>query len=203
MEYPPNPPGSLQGLGYFEVPPSQPASIQIISVFAIVFGSLVVLCDVLGVVGGIFALVMGHSGFMAQQPQMQSTSLNIFNAIQAVIGLGLSGVLLAGGIGGVQVRPWARKLLIKWAVANIAFQLLSGALAIYFTLSVTLPAMQAQMNRQGRGASATMVTYFSAGGVIGVIVFMLIACILPICVLIFWRRPNVVAAFETPPQSFV
>ena len=203
MEYPPPPPGSLHNLGYQEALPNQPASIQIISVFAIVIGSLIVLCDGIGAVFGGIALALGHSAFMAQQAQNQPVSVTIFNVAQAVVGLLLGGMLLAGGIGGVQLRAWARTLLVKWAAANLVFQAVTCALAIYFMLAVTMPAVQQQMNRQGRGAPPQQfLSFFSVGGVAMVVLITLIACILPICVLIFWRRPNVIAAFESGRPLF-
>jgi hypothetical protein len=204
MQLPPNsPPPPPQGLGYYQsVPVTRPASISVISIFAIVLGSLVVLCNAIGVLGSVMLLAFSNASFMAAQNQFQTTPMKIVGGVQAIIGLALGGVLLAGGIGGVQARPWARKLLVQWAVADLVFQPLTCAIGLYFAIMVTLPAMQQQMNRQGQGATAFAHGY-SIGNVVGMILGTIVLCILPICVLIFWRRPDVVQAFEepTPPMA--
>ena len=204
MELPPTPPPP--GLGYYPaaVTRPQPASIMVISIFAIVIGALTVLCDGMTTLSTVIFLFFSNSAAFAQQNQFQTTPMKVISVVQLMIGFALGGVLLAGGIGGVQIRAWARKLLIRWSITNIVFQLLTGAIGLYFALVVTMPAMQQQFNKQPakQPLPPGMMTFVSAGSVITVVITAVVLCILPICILIFWRRPNVIEAFESRTQSF-
>jgi len=204
MELPPTPPP--QGLGYYPATVTRPlpASIMVISIFAIVIGALTVLCDGMTTLSTVIFLFVSKSAALAQQNQFQTVPMKVISIVQLIIGFALGGVLLAGGIGGVQVRAWARKLLIRWAATNIVYQLLTGAIGLYFALAVTMPAMQQQFNKQPakQPMPPGMITFISAGSVLTVVISALVLCILPICILIFWRRPNVIEAFESRTPSF-
>ena len=199
MTVPPNPPQFPQGLGYYPGPigPQRPASIQVISIIAIILGALGVLCNGLSTLASILSLMM--SSAVAYQQMHQTPAMKLFALAQYTVGLALAVILLAGGIGGIQVRRWARVLLIRWAIADLLYHAITGALGFYFAIAVSLPAVRQQIQNRGGprpppGLLSGMT--FAAGGV--VILMSVLGCILPICVLIFWRKPQVVRAFEEP-----
>jgi hypothetical protein len=205
MELPPNPP--TPGLGYYpaSMPPqgSRPASISAISVTAIVLGSLGTLCGAFNIIVSIVMLLSSSaSAAMTRSAQFQSTGFKAFAAAQALIITALYGTLLIGGIGGVQVREWARKLLIRWAVVMLVWVPLSVVVQSVLVAITPMQQMQQQFIRPGQPAPPFPAGTFKVVQIVSAVFGGAIQCVFPPFILVFWRRPNVGQAFEEPKPSF-
>jgi hypothetical protein len=201
MELPPDPPQSMPHyVGYGAPTPGRPKSISVISVFAIVVGSISCLCGAGGLIIAAIALGSSGSGMLAQSVESQPAAMKAWDIVQPLVGLALGIVLLFGGVGGVQGRAWARRLLVKWSPVAIVFQIFNGILHLYFALTFTIPQMR--QDQQIRGAAPGIITGVAVGQVVGIVGVVVLFCILPICILVYWKRPYVVGAFEARQPSY-
>jgi len=206
MELPPNPP--VPGLGYYPAnmppPASRPASISAISVTAIVLGSLGTLCGAFNIIFSIVMLLSSSvSAAMTSSTQFQTTGFKAFAATQALLITALYGTLLVGGIGGVQVREWARKLLIRWAVVMLVWVPLSVVVQSVLVAMAPLQQMQQQfINRPGKPGPPFPVGTIKVIQIGSAIFGGAIQCVFPPFILVFWRRPSVVQAFAQSQPSF-
>jgi hypothetical protein len=201
VELPPDMPPP-EGISYYRPDPivKRPASIVAISILVVVLGSLVVLCDGIVLIAFVVTRVSPDPDIAAMQDPYSTAPMRAFNTVEVLVGLALGAMLLAGGIGGIKLRPRARKLLVQWAVASLFFQPLTCAISLYFAISMTVPAAPQQVITQ-LGGDGQVMTYAYHGPDIGAILSLaIVSCVLPICVLIFWRRPVVVEAFEKPER---
>jgi hypothetical protein len=171
----------------------RPTAVLVLGILGIVFGALGVLCTGFGLVASIAAMTNPHlriNGGAAQSPAVWQVALGFAGII-------LSGVLLFASIGALSLKPLARKVLIGLAVVDIAFGLIRLALTIFIVLprvSQTLAAQQ-NVNTPQVAMAVKTVTMISAG------LTWLIPTIFNVLLLIFFNRPEVVAAFETPPTA--
>lgn len=179
--------------------PARPGSISVMSIVAIVFGSLGLLCGAFGLVFQLAALAMGgRNPFMPTAPPMNDTAVAAYTAVAGVISLGLLGMLLAGGIGGLKLRPWARRMMIRWSIIVIVLSTIHLVIALVWVNPVAARytrQMQLQINPQAASAVGPVI---GAAQTIGTFIGWLLNCILPVCFLILWRSPKVIAAFEQP-----
>lgn len=100
-------------------------------------------------------------------------------------------VLLAGGIGLLWLKPWARTLSIAYAIYAIAF--------VVFGMWINLDLMAQPMFQQvshTQGLEAAGAIGGPISGTIGGIFWV----IYPIVLLVFMLRPKVAAAFRPPAQ---
>src|SRR6185437_17023251 len=113
------PPPAEPGVGYQQpLPPEQPGSIRALSITAICLGGLWTLCGALGTVMVFltaFTQASGKPNPFAPAATPPPAALTAYNMVGAVIGLILSIVELAFGIGGLSLKPWARQLGIAWS----------------------------------------------------------------------------------------
>ena len=182
---------------------SIPGSITVMSILAIVFGSLGLLCGGFGLISQLIMLSMGgRNPFMPQLP-VTSMAVTAYGAFAILLSVILSAALLAGGIGGIKLRPWARPAMIWWSVVTIAW----ATLTLVITLLWINPAaaklfQQVQLQTNPRGAAA-VAPILGPIQTISALVRWLLTCVLPVCFLILWRSPKVIEAFAAPDvQAF-
>lgn len=184
-----SPPPHALGYGqYAYAPPGprRPTSVTVIAVFTIIFG-------ILGLIGVTFQLVQVFIPqafqFGAPNPVTDVMRTDPVIATWTVATSAAGGVLaiveLAGGVGAMSLKPWARKALLTYAVAVI----LIGLIGVVFNFAIVLPRLSQIPQNRPEVKMAIQIMPYSAG--CGVVVGM----ILPVCVLVYMNRPNVKAAF--------
>lgn len=186
------PPPAEPGLGYQPpLPPEQPGSIRALSITAICLGGLWTLCGTFGAVAVFltaFAHASGKPNPFAPAAPPPPPALTAYNMVGTVIALVLSIVELAFGIGGLSLKPWARQLAIAWSVVSILWAIAGSLISLLWAGPLTL---QSQPNNPM--FSSAMGPKLIAGGAI---VSLVLCCVVPALILIFWTRPPVKNAFE-------
>ena len=170
---------------YAPTGPRRPTSVTVIAVFTIIFGVL----GVLGVtVQFLQMIVPGVFQFGGPNPVndlMHNDRLIAFWSAHGGHGAILAIMELAGGIGALSLKPWARKALIAYAIGAIV----TGLVGTIFNFTVMLPRLsQIPQNRPEVRMTIQLMPIMTIGG-------FLLGLILPVCVLIFMTRAKVKAAF--------
>jgi hypothetical protein len=198
-QYPGFPPPADPSLGYAPRPP-RPTTVTVMSILAMVFGGLFTFCNAFAAVMALVAVAMGGamkvSPMFSNQQVKLSPSITAYNAIVQIIWLVLSITLLMIGIGGMTLKPWARRVALGWAGIAIIFAAIQTVLSITW---VTPASMEALRKTQ---PGNPMLQH--GNGIVSVtqIIILVLACILPVLFLILWRRPEVKMAFgEGDPMS--
>lgn len=185
QNYPPIPPPP----GVYGATANKPASVTVLSILAIVWGGLGMLCGVLGTIS-MLALVGGAKIGLGTGPRQivhhdPGQAAMLYQEMAPIIGLALAIILLSVGIGGLMLRPWARRLAMPWAILQIIW----ACISVYCTMNFT------NMAAIGGGRQVNPEAY-RIGFMSGAVAVGLLGCVLPVCFLIFWNRPHVKAAFE-------
>lgn len=116
----------------------------------------------------------------------KTTVMDVWCLLSTFIGMGLSGLLVAGSLGAYHFRWWARDVLLLWAWLSLAY----GILGIYFWGRFLLPRYSSRYAEM-RGPDE----------VSGVIAWI-IGTGLAIFVLRFLNRPSIAAVFVgSPPHG--
>jgi hypothetical protein len=179
------------------LPSPRPSSVTVLSIFAIIIGSLLLLCNGLAMLSELMMIGSGGKNpFAPNMPAMNNQAINTFNAVDAFVKLILAGFLLAGGIGGLGLRPWARRAMVTWSIAVLVW----ATLALILQLAWVAPAMaefnqrvQTQFNPQ---MAQTMSSMQKPVQLAFAVFAWVVWCILPVCFLLTWRSPRVVGAFQ-------
>jgi hypothetical protein len=196
-------PGSYPLAGYSAdgfVPNRTPTAVIIISIFAIVLGSLGLLCGAIGLATeALTAASGGRNPFMPNLPAMDDTALRIYQIANSAVNLILSGVLLGAGIGGLRLRPLARRAMLGLSVFILVWATAASVLQAVWAGPKQLEYSHRLQAQLGAPTPTALSGNFEAGAQVGgVVILWVVWCALPICVLVFWRSERVVAAFETP-----
>src|SRR5204862_478614 len=111
------------------------------------------------------------------------------------IGFVLSLILLLGSIGALSLRPWARKLLMGYAVADIMYNTVKLFLAMVWIMPEVMRQME-RMPSQG-GPDPKQIAKFARWSMLVTNwAVWLVLVTFAIIVLVVMTRPHVVAAFE-------
>src|SRR5687768_155259 len=119
-------------LGY-GVTTATPTAVMVIGVIAILFGASGLLCapfQFLSAFGTMTTTTVTTAGAATTTTTATTTSAGImagsaspmmtaWSIIGGLLGVLLAGMELAGGIGSVMLKPWARRLLLAYAYAAI------------------------------------------------------------------------------------
>lgn len=173
------------------LPPDQPGSIRALSIVAICLGGLFTLCGAAGIAMLAIASVSGASGKpnpFAPAATPPPPALAAYQMISAVINLLLSVAELAFGIGGLGLKAWARLVGVAWSIVSILWAIAVSAITIVWAGPLAMKSQPANPF-----FSSSMGSKFV---VIATLVSLVICCIVPSLILIFWTRPPVKNAFE-------
>ena len=159
-----------------------------------IFGILNLAKGAVGIIGLLWTPLFFSGAAASNNPVIKILAENAaymkWIKIMTPIGIIVTGVLLATGVGLLKLKPWARKLSIGYAIYAIIFLLIN--VPVNFLLVYTPMLEQA---RQLQGPEAAGMIFGAIAGVLGGI----LGLVYPVLLWIFMTRPNVIAAFQTPP----
>lgn len=189
-QYPPQPPyppypQQPQPLPYGGYPPPnpRPTSVTVLAIIGIIFAALRILCTPIGLLPFLVPSAPNPIIDIYRGDPMLMAFLVVAGVLTFLLGV----VLLVGSIGALGLKRWARPLLVRYAVLQIALELL----AVMLQVALVMPKVSAAL---GAGPTASQAMAAMIGGIFG----GLLALIVPVLLLIFMTRPHVVAAFENP-----
>jgi hypothetical protein len=163
----------------------RPTSVTVFGVLNIVFAAF----GIFGVLASV--MLFAAAGTNSNNPVIQvihdSPGYAAWMKICIVLGLGVSGALLAAGIGLLQLKPWARMLSIAYGIYAIIMIPVSTVVNYFFLFQ---PMLEQAHQKSGPEAAAAIIG--AVGGTFGSCFGM----IYPVLLLIFMMRANVVAAFR-------
>jgi hypothetical protein len=181
-------------------PSNRPTAVTVLAIIGIVFGALGVLCIGSGDVMLMFSFMSANlnQGFAGQ-----SMGLRLLGLFVGVLSLGLSGVLLWASIASLGLKPFARRLMIGWALADIAFDAanLVYKLLIQIHVSARNSAFRQNPAFQNNPTAPQVLQTIKVVGIIMAIVVWLIGTTYAALVYIYFRKPEIIAAFESPPPN--
>jgi len=183
---------------------ARPGAVTVMSILAIIFGSLGVLCGLTALASQLAMLAMGgRNPFTPNMPVMNNTGVVAYGAVAGVVRLLFSAVLLAGGIGALKLRPWARRALIWWSFALIVWATINLAIVLAWVNPITADFVRKTQLQTNPQAAKMMGSMMGPLQVVTAFIGWGLELILPVCFLILWRSPRVVAAFgSTDIQDF-
>jgi hypothetical protein len=183
----------------------RPTSIKVIAIFHFIFGGLGLIWCLLQMVGAVVIYSQPKPAAVAPNPNLP-TILAIqpyldarvpfwreANLAVGVMGLFLSVVLIADGIGLLLYQPWARFVAIGYAALSILYQAGWLIYAAFCVLPVQLAFYEALPAADAQAQNA------KAGGKIGVACgsfLPALGLIYPVIVLVVMLLPAVAAAFQ-------
>ncbi|MHC5083023.1 MAG: DUF4339 domain-containing protein [Planctomycetota bacterium] len=159
--------------------PPRPTSVTVLGILCIVFGGLGLLCTPVGLVAMFMPNLHGGAN-MYESPAMQA-----YMFISMGLGLVFAIVELAAGIGLLNLKSWGRSAALLYGWAAIVF----GILGAIVNILIVLPAMQ-----QASGGGNPEAVGQAIGSIVGGMCGGIIGLIFPIFLVIYMRKPHVVAA---------
>jgi hypothetical protein len=187
------PPISYESPTMYTPAPPRPTILTVLAIIGIVFGAVGVLCLGFGDLMNLFMLASPAMARAINQPRNVQTS----NLIIGTFGLIFSAALLAASIGAINLKPAARRWMIRWAAADLLYDVIKlvVAVAILVPQAMTSPAVQqSPMGPQ-------MATWGKLSGIISAILTWAVTTTYAALVFVFFRKPEIVNAFENPPQN--
>jgi len=109
-----------------------------VSVMAVVYGALLAIW----VIGEVIGAISGKYPSVPTPPNHAGVSLWLVGV--AIVSLVLSILAVVGGSGCSRLRPWARRLLVRYAAADLVFQFLVLLAALAWVAPVTVNALASQ-----------------------------------------------------------
>lgn len=193
-QYPgPNYPAQIPGYQspYTPTASPRPTSVTVLAIIGIVIGGLFVLCKPFG----LLPLVMPNMG--PPNPALDvlrtDATLKALTIAGVIVGLPVSILLLASSIACLSLKPWGRNGVLAYAAIAIVLSALTFVAQVVWVI----PKMQAVQKQQM--ANVPNAAFFAElTGVPITAVEFVFRLILPACLLYFFTRPHVKAAFENP-----
>lgn len=180
--YPPHQPN------YYAQPPAppRPTPVTALAIIGIIFGALGVLCKPFGLVG-MFLPQQGPNPMIDMQREMMA-----WNVGSTVVGVGVSVLLLAGAIGSLNLKAWARPAMLAYAALAVLLTIINLVVALVWIV----PKMQeAQQQATQQGVPPQAAAIMQTAGTVGAVVGAAIALIYPAVLWYYYTRPNIKAAF--------
>jgi hypothetical protein len=193
-----------------------PTVVTVLAVFHFIVGGFGLLS---GLCGGIFLLISGGNparlfAFIPEaqkqlevQQRILTERVPFYTAYQAeglVVGLVLSALLVAAGVGLLRLRPWARVLCMVYAPPSI----LQTLFAAFYTLVYVTPASQEAARQAPFGANPQAAQAAQAGAEAGAAVGLILSAFMfllmlayPVITLVIVLLPSVGAAFRGEPAG--
>jgi hypothetical protein len=174
---------------YTPRPSPRPTSVTVLAIIGIVFGGLFVLCKPFG----LLPLVMPNMGPPNPALDVLRTDgmLRALTIGGVLVGLPVSILLLASSIACLSLKSWARKGMLSYAVIAIVLSALTFVAQVIWVIPKMKAIQQQQMANIPNAAFLAEMT-----GVPITAVEFLIRLIFPACILFYFTRPHVKAAFE-------
>jgi hypothetical protein len=158
------------------------------------FGILNVAVGTSGIVGSLWTWFVFSPSNAARNPLLnlmrESATYVQWMKIMVPIHFIASMILVTSGIGLLQLKPWARKAAIGYAIFAILVVIIG--IPVNF-VGLVRPLIEHARQLQGPDSVALI------GGAVGAGLASALGWIYPVVLWIFMTRPNVVAAFQKPP----
>jgi len=154
-------------------PRPRPQSVTVLGILNIVFGGLSILCSPLGIIGLIIP--------QPNSPFQISAGMKLFSLVSYGVGFIFAIVLLASGIGLLNLKKWARQAAYIYGWVAIAW----GGLGIVMSVIFFRP----DLGGVSQEAMAAVI-----GGLVGGMCGGIFGLVYPIILVIFLRKPHVIAA---------
>lgn len=194
-QYPTDPVPSMTS--DFQLSGEPPAWPKVVGIISIVWASLLLVCNMCGVLGGLFQGAFVNMMPPEQQEQMkQQLAASQSPASLAVyaIGLLLSVLLLTAGIMTVRRKAAGRMLHLLWAAG--------GVLLTVVSIMVQWGVMQQQLQQTQSSAKGVNPAAMQGGMYIGLVVGVCIGLAYPIFCLVWFgvmgKRPETGAVLQEP-----
>ena len=153
-----------------------PTSVTVFAVLNIIFGAL----GLMGVLAAAAFSGIGGEANPVNEILESHAVLSVWNNVGMILGVLASLVLLGCGIGMLQLKPWARKAAIGWAIYGIV----AGVVGVVMNALFMYPALA-----EAEPALASMTAVMSGFGAV-------IGMVYPVLLWYFMTRPRNVEAFE-------
>jgi hypothetical protein len=171
----------------------RPASVTSIAIIGIIVGSIGLLCAAPSLVLNAMMLGDGKNPIAPQLPAM-SHNVVVISVFQTFINSILSLVMLICCIAALSLKPFARKVMIPASVVTLVW----AVALVVITVGWINPEGQRVMSGMNQRAGAVSPEIQKISQLVGVILSTLFIAAVPVCVLIFWTRLHVKAAFGDP-----
>lgn len=161
--------------------PGRPTSVTVLAILCLVFGGFGLLCTPISAI----AVFMPE----AQTPGMEaydSAPMQMYQMVSAGIGFLCSFVLIAVGIGLLNLKNWARVTAYIYGWFAIV-RVILGVLITILILTTSVSGMT-------QGGAGPEEIGFMVGIIFGGSCGSLIGLIFPICLIVYMRKPHVIAA---------
>jgi hypothetical protein len=173
-----------------------------VAIIGIIYGALGILCDGWGMI----ASLLSGAAPQSNQPFQMPPDVVAYNATTAAIGFLLSLLVLIGSIGALRLRPWARTLLIAFAVLDILFDVAKFVI----TLTWAGPKIQRMFAEHpvSDPNAQKFITAMNKWGTVGGAILSVVIIALPIAILFVMNSRSAKAAFGAeqdqgiPPGAF-
>jgi hypothetical protein len=159
--------------------PRRPTSVTVVAIVGIVFGLLGVVCTPISAIP--YFVDTGPNPVM---DAVKGTSwIYVYMVASLVLGFVFACVLLAGSIGALLLKPWARLVLMGYAIVSLVLGVVSAAV----TLLIFVPLMRESDNPAVFGGVV--------GGIAGAFCGLCVGFVLQGALLFVLTRPEVKRAF--------
>ena len=181
-------PGQMNYESNFTPPtaPRRPTSVTVLAIIGIILGGLGALCSPFGLI--FYFVQVGPPNPVIEATRADPAWFG-YTIGSTALGWVISVILLAGSIGSLMLKEWARKAMLAYAWVAIVMTPISFLVNLFWLG----PKMKAAMVNQPGAALGQAIGMFAP----------FIALILPICILYFLTRPHVKAAFAEADANLV
>ena len=169
----------------------RPTSVTVFGVLNIVFGALGLLSTAVSMV--VLFAVDAQAGAMDPFANVNPV-WNMWIKVSIVLGVVAMLVLIASGIGLLNLRPWGRTLAIGYSIYAIAAGLIGTAMQFSYVVQPMLEQFEVHGGPEAAAAMATVI-----GGLLG----GCIGLVYPALLWYYMTRQHVVAAFSGIPPTRV
>jgi hypothetical protein len=158
--------------------PRRPTIVTVLAIIAIVAYSALLLCSPL-------SLLPAASDDPVDTAFAGEGVMRVYNIVYALISIVLAAMAIIGASFCLVMRPWARRWLVRVAIADLVITAI-GAVVFF---AVTLPdAMQIATDPSSRSMVIAVMVVTA--------VVVLAWPVLPGCIVYFFTRPRIIEAFE-------
>ena len=184
-------------LSYATPIPRPPGVIMVLAIIGIIEGSLGVLCGAVGLASQALLLTTGgRNPFAPSVPIAHNPAVSAYAIARSIVDLAICIALLVLSIAAVKLLPWARRNMIRWAIVAIPVATIELVIQLAWIGPATAVMMRQTQSRINPAAGQAMGSMIGVAQAVTAVVMWLIVCALPVLVLLLWRSPEVVGAFE-------